>query len=314
MKKSSIRTLTLIISTFMVSFFFLGCNETQKTKNPKTIVSLSSFALYDIAKNIAGDTIELVNIVPFGVGIHSYEPTPKIMAKIEQSNLVLYNGAGLEPWLSSFDFKNRAVGMGDYIPLRKLSKDEDHKEHSHDGHACSHTVLDPHIWFDIQNMKRMTNIITYEFISLKPENKDLYLLNRDRYIDMLSQLEKLHQSKLQSCKLDTIITDHNAFSYLSKKYGFHVKTLSGFSPDVEVSPKDIIRVMNDIKKYNLSVVFFENFGSDKSMKSLASESNVTIDSLHPLGNITKNDADLKRTYEDIMKENLEKISKALICQ
>lgn len=314
MKKSTIKALILLISTFMISFFVLGCSETQKTKNQKIIVSLSSFALYDIAKHIAEDTIELVNIVPFGVGIHSYEPTPKIMAKIEQSDLVLYNGAGLEPWLSSFYFKNKAVSIGDYIPLRKFTKDENHEEHAHDGHTCSHSELDPHIWFDINNMKSMTDIITYEFISLKPENKDLYLLNRDRYIDMLSELDELYKSELKSCKLDTIITDHDAFSYLAQKYDFHVKTLSGFSPDVEISPKDLIRVMNDVKKYKLSIVFFENFGSDKSMKSLASESNVEIDSLHPLGNITKSDAESKRTYEDIMKENLEKISKALVCK
>lgn len=314
MKKSIIRTFTILISTFMIAFLFVGCDEKPKVKKAKNIVAVSSFALYDIANHISGNTIELINIVPFGVGIHSYEPTPKIMAKIEQSDLVLYNGAGLEPWLSSFHFKNRAIGMGNYIPLRNLSKEHPAQEHSHDGHKCSHTVMDPHIWFDIENMKRMTDIITYEFITLKPENKNVYLRNRDAYIEMLRELKKLYQSKLQSCKLDTIITDHNAFSYLSSKYNFNVKTLSGFSPDVEVSPKDIIRVMSEIKKHELAIVFFENFGSDKSMKSLALESNVKIDSLHPLGNITKSDAELSRTYEDIMKENLDKISKALICQ
>lgn len=311
------RTLIILASTLFIGFITQGCCENKDLKtstNSKPIVSLSSFALYDIAKHIAGDTVELINIVPFGVNIHSYEPTPKIMAKIEMSDLVLYNGAGLEPWLASFHFTNKAVSMGNYLSLRKLTKNEHHKSHSHEGHNCSHTIADPHIWFDIQNMKKITDIVMYEFITLKPENKDLYIKNRDKYINMLTDLDLLYQRKLQVCKSDTIITDHNAFSYLSSNYGFHVKTLSGLSPDAEVSPKDIIRIMDNVKEYNLSIVFFEHFSSDKSMKSLAAESNIELDSLHPLGNITKEEAEQRRTYEDIMKENLKKISKALVCQ
>jgi zinc transport system substrate-binding protein len=163
-------------------------------------------------------------------------------------------------------------------------------------------------------MKHIAEIITYELITLAPKNKDLYLANRDAYVQKLDALDALYKSTLQSCKLKTIITNHNAFSYLSDKYDFEIETLNGLSPDKEVSPKDVIRVLESVKKHKVPVVFFENFASSKSMQSIAGEANVEIDSLHPLGNITKDDLDANRTYEDIMKENLEKIAKALHCQ
>jgi zinc transport system substrate-binding protein len=50
------------------------------------------------------------------------------------------------------------------------------------------------------------------------------------------------------------------------------------------------------------------------MKSIARDTNVAVDTLQPLGNITKDEAARDATYEIIMKENLVKLSKALMCQ
>ena len=310
MKQNGINRFLGISMILFISLTFISCSEEKKEKKSKATVAVSTFVLYDISKHIAQDTIDLVKMIPAGVDIHAYEPTPKLMAEIEMSDLVLSNGAGLEPWISSFSFKNKSIAMGDFVKLKHRS----HEHHEEHGHQCSHSALDPHIWFDIENMKRVTDIITYEFISLHPQHKELYVTNRDKYIKMLNTLDAMYKQRLGSCKLDTVITDHNAFAYLSSNYGFNIKTLSGVSPDAQVSPQDIIRIMNDVKKYNVPVVFFENFTSDKSMKSLATQVNVEIESLHPLGNITKEDLNKKHTYNDIMMQNLEKISKALVCQ
>lgn len=314
MKRNIITTSIMTLSIFLVSFLFTACSKTHEAKKSKALVSLSTFVLYDIASHIVDDTIELVKIIPSGVDIHSFEPTPKVMAQIEKSDIVFFNGAGLEPWISSFTFENKSVAIAEYIKLQSLSEGEA-EEHKHEhGEACLHGALDPHIWFDIENMKRTTEIMTYEFISLQPQHKDLYIENREKYIAMLENLDALYKSKLHSCALDTIITDHNAFSYLSSKYSFNVKTLSGLSPDAEVSPKDMIRIIKNVQEFKVPVVFFENFSSDKAMKSLAAQVNVSVDSLHPLGNVTKDDVVMNRSYEVIMKENLDKIAKALVCR
>lgn len=304
------RNIILIIITFL----FFGCEKTiQEESSAKKTVSLSTFVLYDIAQHIAEDTLNLVKIIPSGVDLHSYEPTPQTMAQVEKSALVIYNGVGLEPWLSTFNFENKKVPIGRYIKLRSLAKKKC-DSHAHHAHSCSHGDLDPHFWLDIENMKRAADIITYEFITLLPKNKKLYLNNRDKYFVMLEKVDRLYKENLHSCKNDTIITNHNAFSYLSQKYNFKVKSLSGLSPDSEPSPKDVIRVIKDIQSHNVSVVFFENFANSKSMKSIATQAEVKLDSLHPIGNSTKEDTRKKHTYEIIMLNNLEKIREALICQ
>lgn len=312
MRQSYKYIITIAVLGIFLILMLTKNTQSEVTRYSKKTVSLSTFTLYDIAEHISEGTIELVKIIPSGVDIHSYEPTPNVMAKIEKSDLLIYSGAGLEPWLESFDFKSREIAIADFIKLKHVTVD-DNKEHEHHG-GCNHSTFDPHFWFDVENMKRAVDIITYEFIRLEPSFKLLYIKNRDEYIRMLEILDLRYQKSLKSCKLDTIITNHDAFSYLSQKYAFNVSALKGLSPDSESSPKDMIRIINEIENYKAPVVFFEDFSSSKSMEGLAKEANVEIDSLHTLGNITKDDMINKYTYQDIMIQNLEKISKALVCQ
>ncbi|WP_373035788.1 metal ABC transporter substrate-binding protein [Sulfurimonas sp.] len=298
----------LIIALFTLPVYVYASK--QDSKNQKPTVSLSTFALYDIAKNISQDTFELVMILPFGVDAHSFEPTPKLMAKILQSDLVVYSGAGLEPWTRSFEFKSKVIDMSKSVKLLEI-KDE-HEHHEHDEHY--HGAVDPHYWLDIQNMISVAKLITAEFIKLYPRNTDLYKKNSQKYISMLESLDAKYKRSLTNCKKDTIIVNHNAFSYLSNRYGFHIEALSGLSPDTQPSAKNMVRLIKHIKEHKLSTVFFESFVSDKAMKSIANEAKVGVDVLQPLGNITADEASQNLSYEDIMLINLEKISKALACE
>lgn len=316
MRKNYIYIVFPIILALCLSLVFIFEDNKEKFSNSKKVVSLSTFTLYDIAQHIAEDTLELVRIIPSGVDIHAYEPTPNIMARVEKSDLLIYNGAQLEPWLRSFNFKNKAIEIADYVSLKHANNTQgnEHEHHEHHGHGCSDLPFDPHFWFDTTNMKDATEIITNEFIKLNPKDKELYIENKKKYIEMLDRLDRAYKQKLETCMLDTIITNHNAFSYLSNKYGFKVSSLKGLSPDSEPSPKDVIRIIDTIDKLQAPIIFFEDFSSNKSMQELATRANIKLDSLHTLGNTTKRDTEQNLTYEDIMLQNLNKIQGALVCQ
>ena len=297
----------LVVVAFISQLLIMDTKESKT--NHKPMVSLSTFSLYDIAKHISGDTFELVMIMPFGVDAHSFEPTPKLMAKIHDSLLVVYSGAGLEPWTDGFDFKNKPIDMSKHVILKQLDVNN-HHEHSNK----SGVSTDPHYWLDIGNMIKATNLIADELIKILPMNKGLYIKNRDLYIAMLKQLDKDYKKKLSTCTKNTIVVNHNAFSYLANRYGFNIEALSGLSPEAEPSPKNMIRLIEDVKEHNLSIVFFESFVSDRAIKSIAKEAHVKADVLQPLGNITADEANQNLSFEDIMRQNLTKFSKALNCQ
>lgn len=282
----------------------------NEVKSIKPVVALSTFSLYDIAKHIAGDTLDVFMIMPAGVDAHSFEPTPKLIVKIQESALVIYSGAGLEPWIKRFQFKSHVINMSEYVKLRELK--EGAHQHTHDEHASHESSLDPHYWLDIENMIQATQVITEAFIKILPQHKSLYYKNEASYIKMLKELDAEYKASLKSCKKETIIVNHDAFSYLAQRYGFHVEALSGLSPDAQPSAKNMAKLIEHVREYGLKTVFFESFVSDKAIKSIANEAQVKVDVLYPLGNITKQQTNA--TYEELMKSNLQKISHAMECR
>ncbi len=57
--------------------------------------------LQDIAQNIAGDRLQVEYLVPAGIDPHTFELTPADAAKLEDANMLIINGGGLEEWLES---------------------------------------------------------------------------------------------------------------------------------------------------------------------------------------------------------------------
>jgi len=299
----------LVVVIFALQVVISSKDEKKEDGIKKPMVSLSTFSLYDITKHIAKDKVDLVMILPFGVDAHSFEPTPKLMAKIQKSDLVIYSGAGLEPWVDRFDFKHKVVDMSKSVKLLKLDASKHHHTATHNHHN-----LDPHYWLDVGNMMIATEVIKNELIKISPENKNFYEKNAKKYIDMLKNLDAQYKQVLSQCKVDTIVVNHNAFSYMAKRYGFNVDSVSGFSPQAQPNAKNMMHLVHLVKEHNITTVFFENFANDKAIRSVASEAKVKVDSLQPIGNITADEAKHKYTYEDIMKQNLKKLSKALKCR
>lgn len=300
----------IILASFIKIIFFPDDFSSEEEKSKPSVV-LSTFSLYDSAKHIAKDTLDLSMILPFGADAHSFELTPKIMSKIENSSLFIFSGASLEPWISRIPSKN-SIDMSKHVKLIVLKSENSCGAKNHEGHSHGANQIDPHYWLDLKNMISITNVLADEFTKILPENKELFQKNADKYSSILSTLDEKYKKQFSSCKKDTIVVNHNAFSYLSENYGFNVKSLSGLSPQMIPSPKNIKHIHQVIKENNITTIFFESFVSDKVIKSIANDLNIKVDVLQPLGNITKNE--IGKSYMEIMDTNIQKITKALECQ
>ncbi|WP_304545286.1 metal ABC transporter substrate-binding protein [Sulfurimonas microaerophilic] len=307
--------LALLSLVVVVLILTTGSNEQKLSSKP--LVTTSNFAIYDLTKHIGGDKIELVNILPFGVDPHSFEPTPKIVAKLEKSKLFFYSGDVLEPWAQHLASEVHKLNMSKYVTLKTLEEeDEDHddEDEEHEAHHQHHGAYDPHYWLDIDNMKQLSFVVTEQLSKVDPKNKHYFEKNKEQYIKQLDQLDGAYKQQLLECKLDTIIVTHNAFSYLADRYGFKVESLTGLSTEAQPSAEDVKHLLQEIKEKNIQVVFFENFANNKNIQTIADDMGVRVDSLQPLGNITGEEMTLKLDYIDIMKINLDKIAEAMQCR
>src|SRR6266536_3470695 len=74
-----------------------GCQQASPPDG-KPLVVASFYPLYEFARQVAGDRVQMVSLVPTGVEPHDWEPSPQDMAQVRRARLFVYNGAGLEPW------------------------------------------------------------------------------------------------------------------------------------------------------------------------------------------------------------------------
>jgi ABC-type Zn uptake system ZnuABC Zn-binding protein ZnuA len=145
--------------------------------------------MYDFAKKIGGDKVEVINLVPAGTEPHDWEPSTKDLIEMEKSDIFIYNGAGMEQWvddvLESLDTEElTSVEASKGI---KLLKDQDAHEHDHEHNSEN----DPHVWLDPQNAKYEMNKIKKALIKVDAENKDytgVTLVDVDDFEDYCEEL------------------------------------------------------------------------------------------------------------------------------
>ena len=300
----AVKTLSILFSTLLLAFVYYNFIAKKPSHiSGKPTIALSTFALYDAAKNIAGESMNCFCILPFGVEVHSFEPTPKIMTQLHDADLVVFSGAGLEPWARSFTDANNSLDMSQKVSLK-----------APDARAEHEGGMDPHYWLDISNMIIVAKTLQERFSQILPQNKALYAQNAQRYISKLQEVDAKYKQKLLTCKKDAIVVDHNAFSYLGKRYGFYVISVSGLSPDAQPSAKVMAEIEKNVQAKQIGTLFFESFASDKVMRAIAYDLHLHVDLLMPLANITKEQSESNSSYASLMLQNLDKIAAARECE
>lgn len=107
----------LLLSAFSVSIL-AGCTGTKKeeeTKDNVLKVAATVFPVYDMARTIGGDHVQVDMIVPPGVDLHSFEMTPESIKKIENADIVLYSGDKLDPWIAKIHAESEKKGKPRFV-------------------------------------------------------------------------------------------------------------------------------------------------------------------------------------------------------
>ncbi len=297
--------LIVILLSFMSVLFLMQTDVSGGQKRLK--VTTSTFALYDITKHIGGEKVDVEMAIPFGVEVHSFEPTPKTIIEIKKSALFLYSGASLEPWIKKLNVNENMLDMSQFVVLKEIHENEEDTHHHHEHY-------DPHYWLDIENMKLLTQKITLELVKLQPEDEAYFLSNAASYMNELTLLEEEYAKGFKECVVREVVLQHNILGYVAPRYKFNVSSLSGLSPDALTNAKKMAELSKMIKKRGIDVLFFESFVSDRMINALAQENGVKVDYLEPLANITARQAKVQMSYVDGMRSNLEKLSSAMRCQ
>jgi zinc transport system substrate-binding protein len=295
----------------MISCGEKGEKVTTGEKKLKVVTTL--FPLYDFAKNIGGQKADITLLLPPGVEPHAFEPRPGDILKIHKADIFIYTGRFMEPWVEDIlkSIGSQGPLVIDSSKVIKLSEETGENEGKHESGE-----MDPHIWLDFSNARKMVVNILDGFLRRDLANKDFYLKNAEDYKKKLDELDKNYRDSLSSCKKDTIIHGgHFAFGYLARRY--HLKYLSaykGFSPNAEPTPWSLIELSKKLKEHGISYIFYEELIMPKVSEAIAKETGAKLMMLHGAHNITKDEMDRGVTFISLMEQNLSNLKVGLECQ
>lgn len=290
-KRLILATAVLLI---VAAAFVLFATRTS-TPNTRMQVVATFYPLYDFAKNVGGDKIDVTNITPAGSEPHDYEPTPRQLVDAQKAGVFLYNGGTFEPWVEKFlpEYKGQAAKGSAGLALK-------------DG--------DPHYWLDPVMAQQAVNTIRDALGRADPINAQYYTMQAATYNAKLEKLHKDITDGLRSCAQRTVITSHDAFDYFAARYNVKVVSIAGLSPEQEPSPAKLAELADLIKKEGIRYVFFESLVSPRLAQTLADETGAQTAVFDTIEGITNEEQQKGADYISVQRQNLTALKTALACQ
>lgn len=317
--KLRLRGLVLFILVVSLTLTVLGCGERDRPSadDARTITVVTTIQpIADIASNVGGESVRVVNLLPAGGSPHTYEPTPSQMAAMADAAVFIWVGGGLDDWAETL----ADAGSERLVRLRLtdgvflLPFQADHHHHTPDcGHdteilvdhhgTCDHDhgFYDPHIWLDpLLVREHIAPAIARALAGAWPEMDAVFTANLEGYQEQLTDLHHFIVEELNSLSNRNFIAFHSAWQYFSVRYGLVQAASVEESPGKEPSAKWIAEVVEMAREHNAKAIFAEPQFSNKAAEVIAREFGAEVLILDPLGGPG---LDGRETYLDLMRYN-----------
>lgn len=295
---SRLLKVTLLTTMLIVS----GCaiEKPASTLNQKLVLTSIS-PLADLIKQVGGDKVQVVNLVPPGTDPHDFEPKPETVRQVANAKLFFANGVGQEYYLEKL-VKNagnsslRTITLSEGLPILGQEKDN---------------PGNPHLWLDVQNTEIYVEKIRDTLIETYPEDKETFNKNAQAYLGDLKILDQWIKDQILALPADSrnIIVFHDAWSYYAKRYGLTILTPVVHSGQSEPSAKEYAEILQLIREHKVKAVFGEVGFNPKLIHQLANDSGIkVVDDLYDdtLGITPETDS-----YIKVMKYNTKALVSAL---
>ena len=236
-----------------------GCKGS--TDDPRPMVLVTTNILADAVRTIAGDELRVEALMGAGTDPHLYKARFSDIRRLEQADLILYNGLHLEGKLSEIldQMPGRAVAVADVLSDDQLLKADE-----------GDNVLDPHVWFDVSLWSMVVAGIGETLAGFDPGHATLY---RERAAALSAELDSLHLDVMRSVATipdgsRILITAHDAFGYFGRAYGIEVRGLQGISTVSEYGVRDVSSLVSFVVENRIPAVFVESGIPPRSVESV----------------------------------------------
>ncbi|HZC25757.1 MAG TPA: zinc ABC transporter substrate-binding protein [Actinopolymorphaceae bacterium] len=264
---------------------------------------------------VVGDHASIVNLTKPGAEPHDLELTPRDVATVEESSLVVHLH-GLQPAVDDAVAQvagDHHLDVAGVAHLNRLAPPGEEGGGGTDAKAngAGERAKDPHFWLDPLRLARVGDAIAKRMQSVDPDNARAYEENATKLRADLQALDKEYRTGLAHCRERDLVTSHSAFGYLAERYGLRQVGITGLSPDQEPSPAGLSKVAAFVRSHHVHTIYYETLASPALARTLAGETGAKVAVLDPIEGLT--DSSAGADYLGVMRSNLEALETGQLC-
>ena len=300
--------LKVLVSSIIAAIFLLstvGCatssqsaNVGNKSESKKPLLYATFFPVADLSRQIVGAKMEVKSVISGSQEPHDFELQTAQRAELSKADLIVYNGAGMESFISDL---REAIGKDEkFLDLSQgltLLKNKD-------AARTDNTAINPHTWLSVKNAQIELQTIYEKVSAIDPDNASYYRENLKKSQEKFQALDKKFQQEIAKIPAEKryFVASHAAFNYLADDYGLKQVAVTGISPEDEPSANQLATIAEFVKKHQISTIFFEGKATPKVAETLARTTGAKTGTLYTMEHLTKEEENLG--YLGLMQKNL----------
>lgn len=292
--------------------FVPGCGNTNTTHEEDAALrcAATTYPVWLLAQAVTEgvEGVEVNLVIDQEVScLHNYTLTMRDMVAVEQADVLVINGAGLEDFLEDVLAGREIIDCSEGIELLDPEEGHDHEDgedHDHDdGH---HHDQDPHIWMDPLRYARMAQTLAEGLAKRDPEHGEAYRANAQA---AAAELERFHGEMMELLGDGDydLITFHDGFGYFAASFGMHLLAAVEEEEGSEASAKTVNTITQLVKEHHIPAVFTEVNGSDATAQTICRECGIET---FPLSMCMSGEGGGLAAYEAVLRGNIETILEA----
>ncbi len=300
----------LIAALLCLCLILCGCTAQPEKPHDETKLQIvcTSFPAYDFAREIAGDRAELTLLIKPGSEVHSYEPTPKDMIRIQESDLFICNGGESEQWAKTLVTPElNTIYMMDCVDTVEESADGIYN--AEDGEP----ELDEHVWTSPLNAIKISEEICNALCKLDTDNAEEYKMNFAAYKAQLMALDREFRQVIKNSGKHTLVfADRFPMRYFALEYGLDCyAAFPGCSSETEPSAKTVAYLIDRVREDKIPAVLYMEFSNQKMADVICEDTGCKKLPFYSAHSVSAEQFEQGVSYLDLMRINLNSLKEAL---
>lgn len=312
MKYARVLTAIIFSVVFVVQFLSVAAAEPVQV-----VVSIPPQTYF--VKQISGDLVDVMSMLPEGRFPHTFEPTAKQMKLLSKADMYVRIKVEFEnAWWGKMLAVNPDMFVVDStVGIDVIEGHEHHHEqedehhegehhkhegehHEHEGETLEHSRRDPHIWLSPKLVKIQAEAICEGLIHVDPDHKDTYAANQEIFLNTLDNLDQEIQQALANIETRKFMIFHPSWTYFARDY--HLEQIPIELEGKEPSAAEMMQLMKTAKQENIRVIFVQPQTSKRSVEIIARQVGAGVEILDPLAaNWVENMRKVARTLAEHLK-------------